>query len=78
MSCREAIGLLAEYLDATLATPAAGRLEAHLADCDECRAYLRTYRAARDLAVRAGRVEMPAAMRVRLRRFLLEHLERAG
>ena len=74
MSCRDAIDILAEFLDQTLSTEAAKALEAHLKDCAPCRAYLSTYRATRGLVSEAGRVEMPTEMRARLRRFLIEQL----
>jgi anti-sigma factor RsiW len=76
MTCQEAIGILAEYLDETLMPGALERLEAHLTDCMECRAYFATYRATRALAVGASRVEMPAEMKRRLREFLLDQLDR--
>jgi anti-sigma factor RsiW len=77
VTCQEAIGLLADYLDRLLTAEAARRLDGHMADCDECRAFLSTYERARDVAARVGRVEMPEEMKARLRRFLLDELERA-
>jgi anti-sigma factor RsiW len=50
-------------------------LERHLADCGPCRAYLATYAKTRELGAQAQRVEMPAEMKTRLRRFLLDQLE---
>jgi len=74
MTCRDAIDVIAEFLDQTLASRAAEELEAHLRDCAPCRAYLQTYRATRGLVGQAGRVEMPPEMRARLRQFLLDQL----
>jgi len=74
MTCRDAIDVLAEFLDQTLSREAAEDLEAHLRDCAPCRAYLSTYRATRGLVGKAGRVEMPAELRTRLRRFLIGQL----
>ena len=74
MNCRDAIEVLAEFLDQTLSREAGEELEAHLRDCAPCRAYLSTYRATRELVGEAGRVEMPAELRARLRRFLIEQL----
>jgi anti-sigma factor RsiW len=74
MTCREAIAVLAEFLDATLDPAAARELEVHLAECDECRAYLATYRRTADAVAAAGRVEMPQELRRRLTAFLLERL----
>jgi predicted anti-sigma-YlaC factor YlaD len=76
MTCRDAVAILADFLDRTLAPGAGEGLEAHLQDCAACRAYLSTYGKTRWLAGGAGRVEMPAEMRERLRRFLLDQLHR--
>jgi anti-sigma factor RsiW len=74
MTCQDAIGLLLEYLEATLEPAALEQLEAHLADCEPCRAYLATYRRTVGVAGEAGRVGMPEEMRRRLRAFLLDRL----
>lgn len=78
MTCREAIAVLADYLDATL-SPAAGQaLKSHLAECEECHAYLATYRRTVGTVGEAARMAMPAELRRRLRAFLLEQLGGAG
>jgi anti-sigma factor RsiW len=74
MTCQDAIGLLAEYLEATLEPAVLEQLEAHLADCEPCRAYLATYRRTVGVAAESGKVAMPDEMRRRLRAFLLERL----
>ncbi len=74
MTCREAIDVLADFLDQTLSVEACQDLERHLDDCAPCRAYLSTYHKTRVLAGQAGRLEMPADLKVRLRRFLLDQL----
>ena len=74
MTCREAIDVLADYLDGTMPPDVAADLERHLAECAPCRAYLATYRKTRELGTTAARVEMPEEMRVRLRRFLIDRL----
>src|SRR5439155_222922 len=48
-----------------------------LAGCEPCRAYLATYRKTGMLGAIGGRVDMPAEMQARLRRFLSEQLRRA-
>ncbi|MGH7347627.1 MAG: anti-sigma factor family protein [Candidatus Rokuibacteriota bacterium] len=70
MSCREAIDLLADYLEATMTPASLARLEAHLRECAPCRAYLATYKRAAELAAKVNRVEMPPEIRRRLRDFL--------
>jgi anti-sigma factor RsiW len=78
MTCQEVIGLLGDYLEATLTPDTADRLDQHLEDCPACRAYLNTYRLTRHLVAGANRVEMPAELGARLRAFLLEHLRDAS
>ena len=70
MNCREAIDVLADYLDATLTPDVLAQLEDHLRVCDPCRAYLATYKRSAALAAKVNRVEMPPEFRRRLRDFL--------
>lgn len=76
MICREAIDVLADYLDGTMPPDVAAELERHLADCAPCRAYLATYRKTQELGAAVARVAMPEEMQVRLRRFLIDRLRR--
>jgi predicted anti-sigma-YlaC factor YlaD len=70
MNCREAIDVLADYLDATLTPDVLAAIEAHLCVCAPCRAYLATYRRTAELAAKVNRVEIPPAVTQRLRDFL--------
>jgi predicted anti-sigma-YlaC factor YlaD len=70
MNCREAIDVLADYLDATLTPDLLAQLEAHLRGCAPCRAYLATYKRSAELAAKVNRVEMPPEVKRRLRDFL--------
>jgi hypothetical protein len=74
MKCKEAIAVLADYLEATLTPEVLDELERHLRDCGPCTAYLNTYRRTRDLVGDVARVEMPDEMKARLREFLLRCL----
>jgi anti-sigma factor RsiW len=74
LTCQDVIGLLAEYLDSVLNEERLAELEEHLADCEPCRAYLKTYRRTIGLTAQAERVAMPDEMRERLRTFLLRQL----
>jgi anti-sigma factor RsiW len=74
MTCQDVIGLLLEYLEATLDDDVVRQVEAHLEGCEPCRAYLATYRRTRGVVGDAGRVEMPAEMRRHLASFLAERL----
>lgn len=77
MTCKEAIEVLAEYIEASLTSELADELERHLRDCAPCRAYLSTYRKTRELTAEVGRAPMPVEMKQRLHRFLLERLSRS-
>jgi predicted anti-sigma-YlaC factor YlaD len=70
MNCREAIDVLADYLDAVLTADVLARLEDHLRVCAPCRAYLATYKRTAELAAKVNRVEMPEEVRKRLNNFL--------
>jgi anti-sigma factor RsiW len=72
MTCKDAIAVLADFLDEVLSPEAGRELEAHLRDCAPCRAYLNTYRKTRGLVARAGHAEMPAELKTRLRQFVLD------
>ena len=76
LTCKDAIDVLADYLESVLDAEMLAALERHLRDCPPCRAYLNTYRKTRDLAGQAGRVAMPAEMKRRLHRLLLAELGR--
>jgi anti-sigma factor RsiW len=76
VTCREAVEVLADYLEQSLDATMLTDLERHLADCVPCRAYLATYTKTRTIGAEAQRVAMPEEMKERLRRFLLDRLER--
>ena len=79
MNCREFIALLADYLEMTVNEQTLAELEAHLAGCAPCQAYLRTYRRTREATAAAEREalppRMPAEMKAHLRTFLLAQLK---
>jgi anti-sigma factor RsiW len=77
MTCKEAIDVLADYIEASLTPELAEELEQHLRDCAPCRVYLSTYRKTRELTGKVGRAPMPEEMKQRLHRFLLDRLRRA-
>lgn len=77
LTCREVIGLLADYIESVLGQEQVERLETHLAGCEPCLAYLRTYRRTIALTAESGRIAMPEEMKVRLRQLLLGALGRA-
>jgi hypothetical protein len=75
LTCRDLIGLLLDYLEATLDENTVTLFERHLADCAPCRAYLRTYERSRRLVGEVEQVPMPVEMRDRLRDLLLGRLD---
>jgi anti-sigma factor RsiW len=78
LTCREAIDLLADYLESALSEEEIRELEEHLAGCGPCQAYLNTYRRTKELTGRSERVAMPEEMKDRLRKFLLRALSSDG
>ena len=78
VTCKDLIGLLADYLDSALSQELLGKLEEHLAGCEPCQAYLNTYRRTKTLTAETGQVAMPDEMKHRLRQFLLRALSSGG
>jgi predicted anti-sigma-YlaC factor YlaD len=80
MNCQEVIALLAEYLEMACAPETLAALEEHLAGCQPCQAYLRTYRRTREVVAASEGATlpsgMPAEMKAHLRAFLLAQLLR--
>lgn len=74
MTCKDAIEILADYLEGALGADLGRELEEHLAQCRPCQAYLNTYRKTAELGREVGRVEMPDEMKRHLREFLLRRL----
>ncbi len=75
VTCKElVVDLLYDHLEDALDKDLAAELEAHLAICAPCRAYLETYRKTRALAAGSSRPVMPEEMKARLREFLLRRL----
>jgi anti-sigma factor RsiW len=70
LGCRDIVELLDDYLDGALERADAAALEAHLKDCQDCTAFLETYRG----TVRASRhlsaSQLPDELRQRLLGFL--------
>jgi anti-sigma factor RsiW len=44
LSCQELVELVTDYLDGALPSAERARFDAHIADCDGCRAYLEQIR----------------------------------
>jgi len=77
VTCKDFIlDFLSDYLENMLSPEAVADLEAHLARCPACVAYLNTYRRTRELAGEAIHVAMPEDMKAILRRFVAARLEK--
>jgi anti-sigma factor RsiW len=59
--CRQAVGLMSDYLDGALVGRDRLRLETHLADCPHCREYLAQLRFTIDALGRAQPEDLPEA-----------------
>ena len=57
--CRQAVELMADYLDARLSATDTQRLEAHLAGCPHCSEYLAQLRVTIDALGRADPDDLP-------------------
>jgi len=75
LSCEDVIGMLFDYLEASLTPEAVAAFHRHLDTCPECVAYVNTYEKARELTGRSLEVTMPPEMEARLRGLLLEQLD---
>lgn len=70
VSCRSLVELLGDYLDGALDRAAAQALGAHLADCQECTAFMNTYRGTVWAIRELREEELPPQLRERLLAFL--------
>ena len=77
LTCQQVIALLVEYVTDALAPETLRAFQEHLRACEDCLAYLNTYRA----TIRATRTlrydDMPTALQDRLLSFLRTRVTRA-
>ena len=78
MNCKEAIALIAEFLEQTLAAEILATFERHRVDCAPGRACLATYWKTMTLTGRGEGVEMPERTKTLLRSQLVAELRRGG
>jgi anti-sigma factor RsiW len=69
LACRELVELVTDYLEAALPTAERERLEAHLADCECCDAYIEQVRATIALVGRIRELEERPEIHALLRAF---------
>ena len=74
LRCQNIVELLGEYLDGTLDPATSRALTSHLADCQECTAFLNTYRGTVRMTRELREEELPAPLKERLLGFLRRHI----
>ncbi|MGE5252146.1 MAG: anti-sigma factor family protein [Bacteroidota bacterium] len=75
--CRELLSSISDYVDGSLQQDLCRELERHLAECEDCRVVLNTFRKTVELYHSQGRSEMPSGVRERLfKRLSLDDLAR--
>jgi anti-sigma factor (TIGR02949 family) len=73
MMCQELVEVLTEYLDGALTAHDRARLEAHLAVCDDCQAYLDQFKTTIALTGGAKDENLPPELRNILRNAFRTH-----
>jgi anti-sigma factor RsiW len=66
LTCREVVELLSDYLDDGLPVRERARVQAHLATCPECLAYLEQLRTTIGTLGRLRETDVPPPLRARL------------
>ena len=66
LTCREVVELLSDYLEGVLPAGEGARVEAHLATCPDCLAYLEQLRATIGALGRLREQDLPRPLRARL------------
>ena len=70
VACVSGVDLLMEYLEGTLPPEVRAALEAHVAGCERCVAFIASYQATPRLLQDATEVELPSDIRERLQAFV--------
>lgn len=70
LRCRDIVDLLGEYLDGALDPDTLRALEAHLAGCQDCTAFINTYRGTAQSSRTLSEGELPLELQERLLTFL--------
>ena len=71
MNCKELVYLLGDYFDGSMDATLRRELDAHVAKCDPCVNFLRTYGKTRELCREIRPDEIPADLKVRLKAFVI-------
>ncbi len=70
LGCRDIVELLDDYLDGALDPTDAAELDAHLAGCEDCTAFMQTYRGTVSKCRELRKSQLPPELRERLLSFL--------
>ena len=70
VACISGVDLLMEYLEGTVPPEVRAALEAHVAGCERCVAFIASYQAAPRLLRDATEVELPSDIREKLQAFV--------
>lgn len=70
VTCSSGVELLMDYLDGALSPEVAARLEAHVAGCERCSAFVASYRETPRILRQATEAAMPEDVRRSLDAFL--------
>ena len=70
LACADGVGLLMEYLEEVVDAGTRAGIDAHLAECPRCVAFVRSYRATPGGRCRATAVAVPATLGASLREYL--------
>lgn len=76
LKCRDIGNLLLDYLEGALAPSVRTQLDAHLADCPGCVAFINTYSHTINLARDLRCEDIPAELQLKLRSFLKAKLDK--
>ena len=74
LTCRDGVELLMDYLEGTLGSPEREAIEAHVARCPRCVAFIESYKRTPRILRAATAEALPADLALSLRRFLAERL----
>jgi len=74
LACAQGVELLMDYLEGELAADVVARIDAHVAACARCQAFVASYRATPEILRRATGTKLPAE----LSRTLLAAVRAAG
>jgi anti-sigma factor RsiW len=70
ITCASGVDLLMDYLEGVLSADVRGEIDAHIAGCPRCVAFLASYQETPRILRDATTIELPAERQVSLRTFL--------